>query len=124
MMFPIMTIGLELLLNDMSLSVASIGKAHIQNKLIFMIDTAPIFLGLFALLGGISKAKAVELLYKNEILLKETQLAKQEVEAYSKRLATQFDSVKVNTGEFFKGFKATQAEVLKVMLSSNASQAD
>jgi len=114
LMFPIMAIGLEMILTHMSFSFAAIGKAHMQNKLIFMIDTAPIFLGLFALLGGISKAKAVELLYKNEILLNETQKAKQEVEAFSQKLASQFESVKVNTGEFFEGFKDTQAEVLKV----------
>jgi methyl-accepting chemotaxis protein len=114
MMFPIMAIGLELILNDMAFSFEAIGKAHVQNKLLFMIDTAPLFLGLFALIGGISKAKAMELLLKNEVLLEEAHLAKREVEAYSNKLATQFESVKVNTGEFFYGFKTTQAEVLKV----------
>lgn len=114
MMFPIMAIGLELILKDMGLSFGSIGKAHIQNKLLFMIDTAPLFLGLFALIGGISKAKAMELLLKNEVLLEETKFAKREVEAYSNKLAASFESVKVNTGEFFNGFKTTQAEVLKV----------
>lgn len=114
MMFPIMAIGLELILNDMAFSFEAIGKAHVQNKLIFMIDTAPIFLGLFALIGGISKAKVQELLFKNEKLLEEAQMAKREVEAYSNKLVAQFESVKVNTGEFFNGFKTTQAEVLIV----------
>jgi len=59
--FPLFAIILEIATTDLHFNLSSIALAHKQNVLIYMIDTAPIFLGLFAMIGGISKAKAVSL---------------------------------------------------------------
>lgn len=58
--FPIGAITLESILKDIPLNLKNILTLHQQNKLLLMIDTAPLFLGLFSLFGGISKAKLVE----------------------------------------------------------------
>ena len=55
--FPIFAIIIQISVADLPFTIKSIGLAHNQNVLLYMIDTAPVFLGLFALLGGISKAK-------------------------------------------------------------------
>lgn len=56
--FPIGAMVLEFIIKTYPVKLGSILLAHNNNKLLFMIDTAPIFLGLFALLGGISKKKS------------------------------------------------------------------
>lgn len=62
LMFPIMAAVFELIRLDLEFSFLTIGFIHSNNPLLYIIDSAPIWLGLFALLGGISKAKSVELL--------------------------------------------------------------
>ena len=71
LMFPIGAIALELILNQHSLSLQNIITAHETNKLLYMIDSAPIFLGIFAAIGGISQSKALALNEENHKLIKE-----------------------------------------------------
>ncbi|HZK85610.1 MAG TPA: GGDEF domain-containing protein [Desulfosporosinus sp.] len=61
LIFPISALLLEIYTTQLPFVVNSIIQAHIQNKLIFIIDTAPIFLGLFAMTGGVIQASAKRL---------------------------------------------------------------
>lgn len=56
-MFPIGAIILQMILSGKT-GFAGIIEAHKDNPLIFMIDSAPLFLGLFALLGGYNQVKS------------------------------------------------------------------
>ena len=57
--FPVGALVLESILTGEAMSATGIATMHKNNQLLYMIDTAPIFLGLFALLGGLSRSKAV-----------------------------------------------------------------
>ncbi len=63
-LFPIGAVIAELVSNKLSLSVQNLVLLHHNNLLLYMIDSAPVFLGLFAFLGGISKEKSEVLLHK------------------------------------------------------------
>lgn len=52
LMFPVLAILLEIRLNDFPFSMAGVIAAHRSNLLLYMIDTAPIFLGVFAWFAG------------------------------------------------------------------------
>lgn len=69
--FPIFAILLQMMLSS-NFNINGIVQAHIDNKLIYMIDLAPIVLGLFSLLGGISKKKSVD--SEIELSIAKTQL--------------------------------------------------
>lgn len=69
--FPIGAIVLESIIKDVSLSLQQIMLLHEQNPLLYMIDSAPIFLGLFAMLGGFSKAKAATANHKMQVMINE-----------------------------------------------------
>lgn len=60
--FPVCAIIMQISVSDLEYSFGSIGPAHRANVLIYMIDSAPLFLGLFALVGGFSKQKAIRVL--------------------------------------------------------------
>ena len=110
-MFPVMATLLEIVLSDLNFNSSVIVSAHQSNKLLFMIDTAPIFLGIFALIGGISKSKAVELLETNRKLLEIAELSKVEIKTYSDKLSEQYNTVQLSTDEFFTGFSKTQEQL-------------
>jgi len=61
LIFPISALLLEIHTTRLPFEANSIIQAHIQNKLFFMIDTAPIFLGLFAMMAGVIRASAKRL---------------------------------------------------------------
>lgn len=85
MMFPIMAIPAEIFLGNLPLGGDVVFQAHMNNKLLFMIDTAPVFLGLFALLGGMNHEKSLILLEKNSQLLESSHEDKEKVREYSHR---------------------------------------
>ncbi|MCG8700124.1 MAG: methyl-accepting chemotaxis protein [Bacteroidales bacterium] len=60
--FPIGASVFMFTTSDLSFSYQNFIEIHKMNQLLYMIDSAPIFLGLFALIGGISKAKSINLL--------------------------------------------------------------
>jgi len=69
--FPVFAVILEILISNLSFSIKGIILAHQHNALIYMIDTAPLFLGLFAFVGGVSKQKAVTVVEGFKSLAKE-----------------------------------------------------
>lgn len=85
LMFPLMAISLEIIIKRIPFTLDAIAIAHLNNKLLYMIDSAPIFLGLFAWIGGVSKAKSIELLDSNIELLEKTKNGQKELEIYSSR---------------------------------------
>ncbi len=71
LMFPICAIIFEVLYMELDFSLQSIYHIHINNKLLFMIDTAPIFLGLFAYVIGIKSHRLDKI---NKVLEKQSLL--------------------------------------------------
>lgn len=114
LMFPVMAILLEIIISHLEITPNVIIEAHASNKLLFMIDTAPIFLGIFALIGGISKAKAVELLDVNSKLLEIAEASKIEIKIYSDKLSEQYNTVRISTDQFFNGFSQTHDQLEKI----------
>lgn len=81
LLFPISALLMEIHTTHLPFVANSIIQAHTQNKLIFMIDTAPIFLGLFAMMSGVIRAGANRLSITNKNLEKvraELEMAHQE----------------------------------------------
>lgn len=60
--FPVMAVALQFYLDGANFTLGNVILAHRNNPLIYMIDSAPVFLGLFAFMGGISKAKSDKLI--------------------------------------------------------------
>jgi len=56
--FPIGAWIVDSLIHELPFSFGSIRQVHMINPLHYMIDTAPVFLGLFAMLGGINQNRA------------------------------------------------------------------
>ena len=71
LIFPIGAYIFEMILNGIPISLKLIGMLHQSNRLLYMIDTAPIFLGLFAMYGGILKYKSDKMNEENKKVLKE-----------------------------------------------------
>ena len=60
LLFPIAANVLVIVQDGLDLSVAGIGAAHARNSLLYIIDSAPFFLGLFAAVAGIHRARFAE----------------------------------------------------------------
>ncbi len=58
LIFPFGAFIFEMVLNDIPVNLRLIGTLHQSNRLLFMIDSAPLFLGLFAMYGGILKYRS------------------------------------------------------------------
>lgn len=114
LMFPLMAITLEILISKLGFSLSSIAKAHETNKLLFMIDSAPLFLGIFAWIGGVSKAKAVALLEANQKLLNETLLARETIEATHGELNTQYRTIHESAMVFSESFEHTESDIKSI----------
>ena len=108
LMFPIMAITLELILKKQALSLTSLAWIHNENKLLYMIDTAPLFLGLFALIGGVSKAKAMVLLEENQKLLSDMAISKQDVVKVTEDQASLLNKLSLRSSELLTNFRHTQ----------------
>ncbi|MBF4692975.1 methyl-accepting chemotaxis protein [Fusibacter ferrireducens] len=108
LMFPLMAITLELILKKQPLSFGSIALIHAENKLLFMIDSAPLFLGIFAWIGGISKDHAVKLLQENQKLLGEMALSKQAIQKVSEDQAQLLKALSKYSQELMLNFRSTQ----------------
>ena len=65
MCFPVGAYIFQSILMKMSFSFTSIISFHKETPILFMIDSAPIFLGIFSLIGGISRGQA-EILNKRQ----------------------------------------------------------
>jgi len=71
-LFPLMAIPFEFIISGLPFRLSSILQAHSQNKLLYMIDSAPLFLGIFAYIGGISQLKSQSLVITNQKLLNDS----------------------------------------------------
>lgn len=89
--FPVFAVILQIIIADLDFSFKSIQTAHQQNMLIYMIDTAPLFLGLFALLGGISKQKAVTIVNDFKLLANELKNSNNQLNMSSSRIFKQLN---------------------------------
>lgn len=67
--FPVGAAIFEFVRLGLGFSIENYVQIHAENKIIFMIDSAPLFLGLFAFLGGISKSKAEQLITAYKVIL-------------------------------------------------------
>lgn len=65
-LFPLGAYIFELNMLSLSFSLENLKIIHEKNLLLYMIDSAPLFLGLFALIGGISKDRSVRLIKRFE----------------------------------------------------------
>lgn len=102
LMFPVGAYIVQSLISGVSL--ISIGQLHTSNPLLFMIDSAPIFLGLFAMVGGIAKAKTevqkeqlkqlVEDMQQKEVALKKSNDSSREHIALFKTLLKELEGEK------------------------------
>ncbi len=72
LMFPFGAYIFEMVLNDIPIKLKLIGMLHQSNKLLYMIDSAPLFLGLFAMYGGILKYRSDKMNEANKKELKES----------------------------------------------------
>jgi len=55
--FPIIAISIELYYNKLDVSYINIKSLHQNNILLYMIDTAPVFLGLFSFAAGVIRSR-------------------------------------------------------------------
>ncbi len=114
LMFPLMAITLELILKKQPLSFETIAFIHNENKLLFMIDSAPLFLGIFAWIGGISKAHAVSLLYENQKLLDEMAVSKRAIQKVSEDQAILLSALSTYSEELISNFNNIQKTTAQV----------
>ena len=91
MCFPIGALFLDFIINNLSFSMTNLRAIISNNPLHYMIFTAPIFLGLFALLGGISRDKAYKTLLKMENMLLDLESSQDENNKLLKELGYKHD---------------------------------
>lgn len=114
LMFPLMAISLEIFLSGLPFDLASIGSAHMNNKLLIMIDTAPIFLGIFAFIGGINQDRALTLLDNNEELLNSSIQAKVDIERYSQVQSQLIARLSNHSNDLMNSFGSARNDMLKI----------
>lgn len=119
LMFPLMAIPFELFLSGFSFSLSGIVDAHIHNKLLFMIDTAPIFLGLFAYVGGMNQAKAVALLQHNEQLLSQSNEVQSGLASLSNEQSALLKELSVHASHLFDGIHQTRTNMNEIKAIDN-----
>ena len=95
--FPLGALTLEFLLKGYTFSIESIIIAHNNNKLLFMIDSAPLFLGIFALIGGIIRGKASCVTTNLQELLKVIQKENSTLNKNSIKLLKETEHLNSNT---------------------------
>lgn len=110
-LFPIMAIPFEFIISGLPFRLSSILQAHNQNKLLYMIDSAPLFLGIFAYIGGISQLKSQRLAEANQSLLsdsmKQTELIRDK-KAFQDQM---FEHITLGSQELFDSFASAQHKV-------------
>jgi len=80
-----------------------IGKLHEANQLLYMIDSAPIFLGLFAMMGGFNQYKA----YRNNIKLTETLSTIKEEQSEKANMLIELENESNVVNDLMEGIKIT-----------------
>lgn len=123
-MFPIGATILQSLVSDVS--ILNIAQLHQQNSLLYMIDTAPIFLGVFAMFGGKAKAKSEQQYQELELLLdavriKETALQESQTEMHGliehyKGISEQLIEQEKELSSMMAGFDASENIIKNILM--------
>ena len=111
LMFPIGALAFEIFLKGYSLSFNTFLLAHRENKLLFMIDSAPLFLGLFSLLGGFSHARALAYNEENLILLKEAKASRESLANKNQSQQRIIKSLQQLSEQLFSNNQAIQTKI-------------
>lgn len=114
MMFPLLAIPMEIFLTGLPFSIRAIGMAHIQNKLLLMIDTAPLFLGVFAYIGGASQARVVSLLNNNQELLQGSVRANEAIALYSKQQERLIETLTLHSKALMESFNKARLDMTAI----------
>lgn len=114
MMFPLLAIPMEIFLTGLPFSIRAIGMAHIQNKLLLMIDTAPLFLGVFAYIGGASQARVVSLLNNNQELLQGSVRANEAIALYSKQQERLIETLTMHSKALMESFNKARLDMTAI----------
>lgn len=87
-MFPIGALILVIIMNHIPLGAGVLLEAHRANPLLYMIDSAPLFLGIFAYIGGVSKAKSEEAQAALQIALDKVNNEQRQIEIMNGQLTS------------------------------------
>ncbi len=130
MCFPVGAIIFELQRLSLSLNADSLSVIHEQNMILYMIDSAPLFLGLFALFGGISKERSVKLIHQlrqvGQILSENSDLLQSQTEQSLSRFVEATEQLSHDYSSIESLNRATYGDVSTTIQSTNdvTSQVD
>ena len=91
-LFPISAYFYEFISHKMNFSIANLIELHRHNNLLYMIDTAPIFLGIFSFIAGINHCKTFK-------INKELEITRDDLIESEKKLKKALESVKEKNKE-------------------------
>jgi methyl-accepting chemotaxis protein len=121
--FPVGAFIFEINRLSAPFSMESIRYIHSQNLVLYMIDTAPLFLGIFALLGGISKEKSVILITKLKDVARtlsvNTELLDRQTESTKLKVSEKVDTLTRNYQSVDHLNRSTYNDVGKTITSSH-----
>lgn len=103
--FPLGAWILDAIIKDLPISFQTISALHSINPLHYMIDSAPIFLGLFAMVGGFNQAKA----YTSNLKLNETLSTLQLEHSENSELYTQLNLEHLEMTNIFDTITSTSS---------------
>jgi GAF domain-containing protein len=81
LLFPVVSIIWMLIINRAALNLAAIGQIHSQQPLLWVIDSAPIFLGIFAYIVGVRQSQVMRLNREIETRYQDRGVALNELES-------------------------------------------
>src|SRR5215216_122253 len=97
-LFPIIAVTIRILAASLSFSLSSIAAVHSIDPLLWIIDTAPVFLGFFASLAGRRQDQVKDLIHQlrdreSEMLLQQQELEKR-VDERTSRLSRKTEQLR------------------------------
>lgn len=113
--FPVGALVFEGIRLGMSFSFTSIPTLHRLNPLLYMVDSAPLFLGIFAGLGGISKSKADELNIQLNAQLSNLETTKKQCEALALKSELQYDRIHKTAVDLSNNYHHTEVALTSLM---------
>lgn len=119
-MFPIGAMLLESIISGTAFF--RIAQLHKQNTLLYMIDSAPIFLGLFAMLGGKARAKSENQYSELEFLLDEVKLKEQALQESQTEMHELIEQYKVISNQLIREEKVLSSMMVGFDDSENIIQ--
>lgn len=120
--FPIGAFVFESIRLGMGLSISSIPTLHRLSPLLYMVDSAPLFLGIFAGLGGISKSNADELNIKLNTQLSDLEATKKQCEDLAIKSESQYYRIHKTVVELSNNYHHTEIALASLMKLSSTVQ--